>query len=402
MTNLAHRIAHACHTSLGWATYSVDCEGPIQGCSGDCIQCWRAHLHGWRHLIHVRADQWRAPNLQEDYTRARQEVSIILYHDISCDIISLLTISYLYHVISQIQVVHQRESAQGRWKGLWEAGRHLRSPCLRQEDPAWGGILSDPLQSESIRPRMWVQGQPQDWHLRSHPCSHALLGQGRDPGRAEAAFLLQCTAHDPSPDDEEGGEMDERRKGDKSTPLPVQGGWQLGRWSRRKLPPSRHMVRNVSLHQRTSHAEVGEPHTLDITWYHMIYPDTDRYVMISWYKCKGRDSSSSHIPEHATPVSCPYIMCIKTWYKRGHDTGHDICSGHDTTYHNFIFVISCWYHVFQKARYIIMYHVVHLVCRIYLYIMCRRGTWYMKKWWWYNMIQNDIDMIYDDIWWYLV
>jgi hypothetical protein len=54
--------------------------------------------------------------------------------------------------------------------------------------------------------------------------SRTAVGQGRDPGRAEAAFLLQCTAHDPSPDDEEGGEMDERRKGDKSTPLPVQGG----------------------------------------------------------------------------------------------------------------------------------------------------------------------------------
>ena len=108
--------------------------------------------------------------------------------------------------------------------GLWEApGWHLRSCCLRQEDPAWGGILRDPLQGESIRPRMWVQGQPKDWHLRSHPCSHALLGQGREPRRAEAACLLQFTAHDPSPDDEdeEGCKVDERQRRDKNTPLSV-------------------------------------------------------------------------------------------------------------------------------------------------------------------------------------
>ena len=159
---------------------------------------------------------------------------------------SLLTISYLYHVISQLQVVHQRESAQGRWKGLWQAGWHLRSSCLRQEDPTWGGILRDPLQGESIRARMWVQGQPQDWYLRSHPCSHALLGKGMATGRAEAAFLLQCTDYDPTPDAQEGWEVDERQRGDEITPLLEQGGWQLGRWGRWKLTPSTHMVRNVS------------------------------------------------------------------------------------------------------------------------------------------------------------
>jgi len=180
-------------------------------------------------------------------------------------------------VSSQIQVVHRRESAQGRWQGLWEAGWHLRSCCLRQEDPTWGGILRDPLQGESIRPRMWVQGQPKDWHLRSHPCSHALLGQGRDPGRAEAALLLQFTAHDPSPDVEEGCEVDERRKGDKNTPLPAQGGWQLGRWGRCKLYPSPQVVSNVSTgSENLSRWGRWASHA----WYRMIYHDITWYYMI--------------------------------------------------------------------------------------------------------------------------
>ena len=48
--------------------------------------------------------------------------------------------------------------------------------------------------------------------------------------------------------------------------------------------------------QRSSHAEVGEPNTLDIwrynmiqknlTWYDMIHNDTNRYRMISWNKVK--------------------------------------------------------------------------------------------------------------------
>ena len=33
------------------------------------------------------------------------------------------------------------------------------------------------------------------------------------------------------------------------------------------------------------------------------------------------------------------------------------------------FVISCWYHVFQKASYIIIYHVMHLYHE-YIYISC--------------------------------
>jgi hypothetical protein len=32
-------------------------------------------------------------------------------------------------------------------------------------------------------------------------------------------------------------------------------------------------------------------------------------------------------------------------------------------------VISCWYHVFQKASYIIIYHVMHLYHE-YIYISC--------------------------------
>jgi hypothetical protein len=46
--------------------------------------------------------------------------------------------------------------------------------------------------------------------------------------------------------------------------------------------------------------------------------------------------------------------------------GHDICKRCIII---LFFVISCWYHVFQKASYIIIYHVMHLYHE-YIYISC--------------------------------
>ena len=77
----------------------------------------------------------------------------------------------------------------------------------------------------------------------------------------------------------------------------LQGGWQLGRWGRCKLHPSPQVVRNVSTGlENLSRAEVGETHSLDITWYHMIPHDT---ADITWYWI-SHDITWYHMISHDT------------------------------------------------------------------------------------------------------
>ena len=121
--------------------------------------------------------------------------------------------------------------------------------------------------------------------------------------------------------------------------------------------------------------------------------------MISWYKVKVKI---------VCPISYPRwclsgIMSIYHWYQdmiqTRHDTAHDISGS-----------VSCFciiqYHVgimfSKRARYIMWYHVMIQISSISLISCVDEGhdiSWY---WRWYTMIYHDSDMIWDDIWWYLV
>jgi hypothetical protein len=124
------------------------------------------------------------------------------------------------------------------------------------------------------------------------------------------------------------------------------------------------MVRNVSLHQRTSHAEVGEPHTLDITWYNMIQHDTTWYAMIlidiKWYNCIiVKVKIVRHLISQVVPLRYQvHISCVSQ-----DDTGVDMIRDMRfvSDVSSFYFL---WYHVgimFSKRR-VISSYIMSCIC----------------------------------------
>jgi hypothetical protein len=172
------------------------------------------------------------------------------------------------------------------------------------------------------------------------------------------------------------------------------------------------MVRNVSMHQRTSQAEVGEPHTLisqDTTWYNMIHHDIPWYthiplntmilIDIRWYICIiVKVKIVRHLISQVVPLRYQvHISCVSQ-DDIGVDMIRDMIVVSDVS--SFYFL---WYHdgiMFSKRRVISSYimscicimniSIYHVSTRDMIYEIQDDDThdtqWYNQEIWWYIMI----------------